>query len=290
MYRRRQTRLRSINEQKNVQITSTAQQLKTVFKSTAPCVVFKWVQADKLTTTYSTGFWGIGDILRGMIATYQLAKKNRWDFMVDIHDHPFSQFLVKPSMHWSVEIDTPSVPFIGTDAGQYHQLEFKFDDLGRCICFHNAWPINPLLNDEKFLVRELLTFKPEFMVDVSGTYNLFHIRVGDKAMQNTVISDFSKYETLLRRHASPGDILITDCAALKRYVAALNMGVIVKNEHVNSAHTGIANDVDELLPTATDMQLIIYAQRIYTYSEYAWVSGFVHWCSVCFDKELIDLK
>ena len=62
-------------------------------------IIFVWTtKPSNLTPTDSWGFWGIGDIIRGIIGTYQIAKKLNYNFYIDIQNHPISKFL-EPHYH-----------------------------------------------------------------------------------------------------------------------------------------------------------------------------------------------
>jgi hypothetical protein len=285
MHRRNRNRQARVVHSK--QITYTQPPL---YKEEGNTVIFKWAQADMLSNVNRSYSWGIGDILRGMLATYQLAKENRWNFQVDIHAHPFSALLEKPTMFYASEPSDTIPTFNSIDGGNISSVSINFNDKGVYTCINNAWPKTPVLKDETYLVRSLLVFKPEYRIDISGSYNLFHIRVGDAAMANGASCDNAKYEAILRQYAVPGDVFISDCVSLKRYIATTDLGLRITHTDVKTAHTGYSKDINELIPTAVDMQLIMNASQLYTYSEYDWISGFIHWCGVCFGKKIQNLR
>jgi len=57
-------------------------------------IILFWQQEfANLPQTNKDNFWGLGDLIRGTIATYQLSKKYNFELIIDIHNHPISNFL-----------------------------------------------------------------------------------------------------------------------------------------------------------------------------------------------------
>ena len=60
-------------------------------------VVFVWTQSCvNLENTDQDNFWGINDVVRGMLATYELCRQHEYPFYIDLQLHPISQFIENP--------------------------------------------------------------------------------------------------------------------------------------------------------------------------------------------------
>jgi hypothetical protein len=123
------------------------------------------------------------------------------------------------------------------------------------------------------------------------SYSVLHVRVGDNYINSEIPTvKLNFYTELVKKHITTGDILCSDNAFLKRHIASVIPGIIVFVNDTHSGHVGRDNDKLTLKNTLDDLQIIIGAKTVYTYSEYTWVSGFVHWVTTCFDIPMIDVK
>ena len=96
-------------------------------------------------------------------------------------------------------------------------------------------------------------------------------------------------EFISKHILKPGDILCSNIPYVKQ-VASQKYGIRTFNEDISGSHIGYETSDSILLSVITDYQIISNAATIYTYSSYAWISGFVQWASILNDKPLIDLK
>jgi hypothetical protein len=251
-------------------------------------IIFKWVQVKDVITNKKNYSWGLGDIIRGMIAVYQYCKANRYEFIVDISQHPLSAYLSPTSIYCKT---TPykKVKMIGNDGGVYDSFNVNFDTSITISLFSNVWPILPLLKDEKELVKSVVSMNTTLISKpISMKYNVIHFRTGDTSMLDNKGVNVSKYKELLEKYAKPGDYIITDNNKLKDWIVTENPGYNVLNHNKPIAHSGYAsNDLKYVLE---DLQLLSGAQCVYTYSIYDWVSGFVDWICKCYDVNLVDMK
>lgn len=266
----------------------TSAPLEQIWKT--PTIVFTWTQK----VDNRQGYWGLGDTLRGILTVYQFCKANRYEFAIDTHLHPFSHFLEEQTSpnHVRLEESGKGVRFEGDDGGGFASLHPTITSGGTHCIFCNAYPKEPLLSDEKRLIRDLLAIKKEFRLDLSGDYSVMHIRVGDAAINGVIgTTELQRFTKIVTAQLAPGDILCSDSVQLKRHIASIaDAGIRVFVNEGRSGHVGYDTDPALLRNTLDDLQILLGARRIFTYSTYSWVSGFVDWVAKCFDIPLIDVK
>jgi hypothetical protein len=258
-----------------------------------PTIIFTLTQSNVFqdNKTLKSGFWGLGDSIRGILAVYQFCKTHRYEFLLDIHKHPFSNFLEDNTTPYHCNYEYSKTTFFWGDGGALPSVKEDFKNGKVYFIYSNVFPNEPLLSDEKRLIRSLLTIKKEYMLELPATYSVLHIRAGDSyIVSNISDSLLNTYVELVKKYAKPGDIICSDNVKLKRHIAKTIPTVTVFVNDIRSGHVGYDTDPLILQNTLTDLQVIMGAQKVYTYSIYPWVSGFVRWVTTCFDIPLIDVK
>ena len=249
-----------------------------------PTICVSWTQ--RLAPPYSHYTWGLGDALRGTLAVYQFCKANNCRFVVDIHRHPFSHFLEWTPSDLHVQVDRAAIHLYGLGGSPIHKpapgrTEFVY---GNSLCRET------LTEDEKALVQNILRVKPEYKLELPAEYNVVHIRVGDSRMGEQSVHKLEHYIPVIERCTKAGDYLCCDSPALKRLCKQLLPHVNVVNEEGRPSHFGTDTSLDALRVTLDDMQIIMNARKIYTYTVYPWVSNFVQWISKSFDIPLESIQ
>lgn len=260
-----------------------------VEKNDINTLVFTWVQSKDVLNKPPTYSWGIGDLIRGMIAIFQYAKINRCNFYVNRSMHPIHTFFKPPNTDYLRENNKEAVTFYGVDGGKLNTFKPTFDDTKECNLVTNVWPTVPLTHDEKSLVRSFLEIKEEYKIELPSSYNVLHFRTGDTNMSK-INGTFEPFSSMIKKYSSEGDIVITDCPGLKRHVQEQFPLLHVFNQDSDPNHSGYDTDHEKLKSTIVDLQIIQQAKKVYTYSVYNWISGFVHWCCLCYGIEIISLK
>jgi hypothetical protein len=233
------------------------------------------------------GYWGLGDIMRGLIAIYQHCKQHRYEFRIGRGNHPILPYL---DLQGSMITDIPkniTVQFAGGDGC----ASISDKDITSPYIFSNIFCKEPLLDDECALIRSVLTIKKEYRITPPKSYNLFHFRFNDSVYMSTtdMSSVFADHVKRIRKHYTPGDILITNCEPFKQYVCDTLSDILIWNKACGG-HSGVSSSENDLTPNIIDLQLASHAQTVFTYSDYAWVSGFVNWPTKAYKIPLVDLK
>jgi hypothetical protein len=249
-------------------------------------VVFSWQQqCSNMPQSATANYWGLGDALRGMIATYQFCKANRLRFVVDIHKHPASSLLTYPATtEFSDTLDKEDVLFCHDFNTILHSKKDPY------FLFTNKWCTTPIDEDIKKLIQQILTVKPEYAIALPPAgYRVFHFRLGDQSMRGKIMQSGSALD-ILKKMAKPGDVVCSDSCFFKQEVKLSLLHLNVYDEMVPAGHVGYETDTTKLITTLHDMQLIIGATEVVSKSVYSWPSGFVTWICECFNKRLVVLK
>ena len=170
----------------------------------------------------------------------------------------------------------------------------------------NMFCNNELSTDCKQFMRKLLTQNESFknyisqqnaLYNVSSPYSIMHIRLGDDEFfenKTANVSNIAAATKLIKEHAVPTDILMSNSFRLKEYVRSLNVNVTMFNTrpvHLGELSTMFRKNIaDSFKETLYEFFTLGNASEIKTYSVYEWVSGFVKFASVIYDIPLIDLK
>ena len=255
-------------------------------------IVFTFTQSNIFrNNTPAVGFWGLGDSIRGILSIYQFCKRNQRKFLINIDDHPFSQYLEKDTTPYHCNNAYSMTHFVGGDGGGFNSIKINKKD-NIYYVYSNAWPREPLLRDEKSLIRSILTIKREYHIKLPESYSVLHIRTGDEYIKSNLPDvKLAFYVGLVKKYMGSGKIVLcSDNVQLKRHIATTMPDVTVFVNDARSGHVGYDTDPGILRNTLTDLQIVMGARNVYTYSVYPWVSGFVHWVTKCFDIPLISMK
>ena len=170
----------------------------------------------------------------------------------------------------------------------------------------NMFCNNELSTDCKQFMRKLLTQNESFknyisqqnaLYNVSSPYSIMHIRLGDDEFfenKTANVSNIAAATKLIKEHAVPTDILMSNSFRLKEYVRSLNVNVTMfdtRPVHLGELSTMFRKNIaDSFKETLYEFFTLGNASEIKTCSVYEWVSGFVKFASVIYDIPLIDLK
>jgi hypothetical protein len=247
-------------------------------------IIFTWTQrVVNLKMEESRNYWGFGDTIRGMIAAFQFCSRCEILLKVDIHPHPFSEFF---EPQWSDLSDSSPVYFTGADGGQLSTFKPQSYRI-----YTNVWPQEPLGDAEKSFIKRVLTIKSEYKIKIPEDYAVLHVRLGDEAIKGRDNpAAMRRISELIKSIDEPVLYLISDSSKLLDYARTTHPGVHISNDMTPIAHVGYATESAHLRRTLDDFQLVIGAKKLYTYSVYRWISGFVYWASKCYDIPLVNLK
>ncbi len=274
-------------------------------------VIMVWLKTDS--GTHSNGSiktYGLGDLLRGTIYLHQMSVHFGFKFVVDLRLHPISQHLIV-NEHDHMEYVNANVNKM--QIVNCHE-PYKFDIVYNAS-LRNDDPLlictnmfcNDLLSDEcKLFMKTLLTPNEPFstyinqknaLYNVSSPHSIIHIRLGDDEFfenKTANVHNIAAATKLIKEHAVPTDILMSNSFRFKEYVRSLNVNVTMFNTrpvHLGELSTIFRKNIaDSFKETLYEFFTLGNASEIKTYSVYEWVSGFVKFASIIYDIPLIDLK
>jgi hypothetical protein len=125
-----------------------------------------------------------------------------------------------------------------------------------------------------------------------------HIRLGDDEFfenKHVNITNINDAVTIIKRHAGPRDILLSNSHRFKERVKSLP-GTTIAMFNTRPLHSGELstmfsdNVTDSFKETLYEFFVLGHASTIKTYSVYDWVSGFVKFAGLICDVPVIDLK
>ena len=251
---------------------------------------------DNLKADNCNNFWGLGDMIRGTIALFQLSKKHNFRLIVDIQLHPISKYL-KYNIHEYSELiqkNKNNIRFIYPDKVENHILNsndnviyFLTNDF-----FHEG-----ITNECKEFIKNLLTPNLEFekyIQDIKVSkppperYSILHFRLGDSFLvRNENNFQFNQIKEKLFRHYDNDDILMSDSNRFKETIMTNHPNIFLYHIHV--AHMGVQMHTKYIKDTLFEFILVTRSSKIKTHSVYGHISGFVKIAHEIYDIPLIRI-
>lgn len=232
---------------------------------------------------------GLGDFLRGALHLYRFCKKYKIKYDIDFKYNDIYPFLINKKKYKYRQKD-----IIYFNSSKNHKINYKKirkqhkknKNKYLIICTN-------IFKNETFNNREQKIFKNKLKLNIKKidinnyiknnknlfkNYELIHIRFDDKYFINDNFDEniFFEIENLILNiiNIKKNYILISNSKTFKNYMKKHNFLKIFDNE---PAHLGKNNNYLKAKSTAFDIYLIQNAKKIYTYSQYKYLSGFVYW-------------
>jgi hypothetical protein len=246
-------------------------------------VIFAWAQ--KACNRDTTNFWGLGDIIRGLVYTYTLCKRMNVRLFVDFSMHPLSKFIKRQDHPYHAYVDSMvgKIPFI-----EGRDVEHVINSYQLPIFITNGEMYKgELPNDCKTWIRSLFSSYVPSDTPVAP-FKALHMRLGDQHMISNETGDYSKAYEIYKVHTDKDTILFSDCKKFKMYVKSRDPSARMFD--VDIAHLGVMDNSSGIEGTLREYFMLSKASCIKTYSTYPWISGFVHSISKVYDVPIISLK
>jgi len=250
-----------------------------------------------------SNFWGIGDIIRGTVACYQICKRynnseREVNIIVDTHKHPVGKLLKNNTSIFSNKLDKMGdyVPFIKSeDIIIYLERALINSDNDTVFFMTNANAGLPLKNDEKEFMKKLLEPGEHLsrLIDKHGSYlpkeySVHHYRLGDNELvrNETYNNIYWGLYTKLVQNYQDNDVLFSDTKGFKDFIKEQWS---IKQLETNIGHLGIDKDENKIIDTMVEFFIISKSTKIKTYSVHNWGSGFVKWIAEIYDIPLYTI-
>lgn len=240
-------------------------------------------------------YWGLGDMIRGTLFLYRLAKRRGYKLTVDNHLHPLSKFISYSNFE--------NNDFIDKNQEKIWFFEKSFDLKKKIEVIHRVRNVNHKLfcmtnngnekmdqlitSDEQEFIKSILkpTLDVQLEIDqlistLRENYTILNVRFSDETMKKAP-SQFRLDE--FKRVAKTTDVVISNSLSFKRQMDLPFM------DH-ESGHIGIEQDLEKIKNSFIDFHIMARSKHINTFSQYSWVSGYALWASKIYDVPLTNIK
>ena len=250
-----------------------------------------------LNSTKYYGRFGLGDIIRGTIALYQICKKYNYNYIVDIQLHPICNFLeIKKHKYSNLILENKdNINFVYPEKVE----KFVINNNDEIIYFFSTAHLinNNITDDCKNFIKNIL--KPNFELKKSIDLNInkipftidnfIHYRIGGingDQIQTFKKKNYIQYLNHLVKYKRENDILITDNILFKQFIKQNNINIFMLDTKV--AHLGYDTNTDSIKDTLLEFFIMTKAENI-KYHPVNGPSGFIKIVNYIWDIPLIKL-
>ena len=263
-------------------------------------------------------YWGLGDVIRGMLSTASVCDKLNVKFCVDMRHHSFGKYFKHiPHDHEKFVDDNiqhvEMVDYCGMDSiASSHGEQYRTKTLSHHIKTGGDIVLmftNHMLNGEPNEVYNNYTqqikqvFDPTYAsnniykqrcreLNVPDKYHVVHLRLGDNSFSkfHHVETNMSYQDILQKVHnvlqhrgaVTNNTLLISDNNDFLNHANETDMGYII-HDYGKSAHVGIKSREKALENTLVDVLFLLNSNMNHTFTVYNHQSGFVTYTSMLND-------
>jgi hypothetical protein len=246
-----------------------------------------------LTTDKNNNFWGIGDMIRGLICVYQLSKKHNFNLIVDYQLHSIGELLnpIKHKYKDYILRNKDSIVFV-QDAEKY--ILNNNDNL--MYFFTNDYYNEGITDECQTFIKNILMPNKKFKEYINDTikiykvpseYNILHFRLGDDLLVRNKQNNFTQLKELIRKVNGKNDILISDSKDFKNYIKNTYPNIFQFDLEIT--HTGLNSNTNSIRDTLFEFFIATTSQNIKSYSVYNHTSGFVKIAKEIYNVNLIKI-
>lgn len=235
-------------------------------------------------------FWGIGDVIYGILCVNYICKKLNCNFYIDFSKHPVSKFLAENNhpftdivnntkninLSWFVEDEIKKnksnvilIFSIGCDTIKNKESFLKSCNSNKIIDY-----LNKILIPNKNMLNHIDILKKKY--NIGDNYNIFHFRLGDDEMMNNKIKYESLFKDLIKfynKHRMNDEIVLSDTIKFKKVLRDKCNSNIINFDNIG--HFGVHDNLDNIQNSLTEFFLCLNANHIKTFSFHRHSSGFV---------------
>lgn len=260
-------------------------------------------------------YWGLGDVIRGMLSTASVCDQLNVKFCADIRHHSFGKYFnhvphgyekfVDENLSHVRMIDWCGMQSVVSNQGNKYQTKTLAEHIetnGDVVLLFTNHMLDAKRTDvyHKYIPQVRQSFTPtDYSIDIykkrcehvhiPDKYQLAHLRLGDVSfsrhhhvklnMSYDIILKKIHNNLLDRGIAVNNTLLISDNSKFLSHAKNANMGYMI---HVPEelAHVGIKCKTSALENTLIDMLLIMHSDKNYTFTVYNHPSGFVVYTSM----------
>ncbi len=260
-------------------------------------VIQVWSQnVSNLDQTDLSARWGLGDLLRGTKNLHGICIEKNIPFDINFNKHPIGEVLIESPNSYYFD-DENELCFYSYKTrlalDEYITKSILETDIINLVTNgFGFWDQNNIEDFRKF-IKPRLRFKKQYedkaikILPKHKTYNVIHIRLGDKKLFGISKGIPNQIKRILKKKDPKNTYLITDSIELKEFAIEKYQ---LQALSIIPTHTGVNNDPEDIFGTLLEFMLMGSANKIETFSVYKWISGFAHAASIIYDVPLIDIK
>lgn len=235
---------------------------------------------------------GLGDFIRGSIASQELCKEHVIPFQIDLSHHPMGKYIVQrcdtpaPSIDSILNLqDIPNYTVRALKSKLKTHIHLPALKKRNLYIYTNVWPTFKISSKVSRRVREFFTPNEcletaiKASCDENPNYGIIHIRAGDllsfgiqlgDVVHNSIDELLDMLHPHIQQLVGKNYIVMSDCAELKVTIAS-RYGFRYTSS--KPAHLAI-DDGSGVLDTLVDYFIMSRAMHIHQFSVHGWGSGF----------------
>lgn len=259
-------------------------------------IIFTWTNNCKNIDSVTTHY-GIGDVLRGAMHTYELCKKHKYLFYLNAQLHPITNFLNHDYKETKdiVSKNKDNIHFIKREEN-LEQYILSSSEKEVCLMTNSHYK-SVTEECKKYFVDFLSCLNDSFKEIYKKTleelgllvdYSIIHFRIGDNNLIRNNSTNLEEFDKIYERYHDRNELFMTDNIEFKNRINEKYRPKCMIFDKM--AHFGYNGHNEILEKTFIEFLLIFNASKIKTYSVYPWISGFVFMPSVIKNIEILDLK
>jgi hypothetical protein len=233
-------------------------------------------------------YWGLGDMLRGILAMHYICKKLNYNLIIDYSLHPISNFInqIPHDFNDIIQKNKDNIRFYVFNS--YDQIEnflkkeFINNDVTYFATNASLFVYDSIDEAAKKFIKENFTPNDELKKLINSytptieNYSIIHYRLGDNFLSEKENAEI--FSRIVNQHFifnyKDDDIFITDSNSFKRFVKENLKNVKIVD--IDVGHIGLEKNIDLIKNTLIEFFIMTRAKHIKTYTNYTWISGFVH--------------
>lgn len=273
-------------------------------------VIFVWTQnpsnireseRKKDTPISKRKYWGIGDVIYGILCVNYFCEKLNYNFFIDLSQHPISKYLATNEHPFNSDVDKK------IDLVWYLEDHLKKSESNNLFLFGIG--CDSISNREEFLKNkvsdkilkylckiftpndklnlEINNLKKE--INITSNYNIFHFRFGDNEIVNNNKDNEKQYKSaidLYVKNKKNNEIVLSDTKHFKNILKKNYGAKIIDLKKIG--HFGFHDDSDSIKNSLIEFLLCVNAKNIQTATKLGHVSGFTKFSSLLKNNNLIN--
>lgn len=273
-------------------------------------IIYTWsVKVNNLVMTNEHNYWGLGDIIRGMVSAGLFCEHNQYEYIIDTSLHPASSWLTDTTHSHTELIKIKNVTFIPNNPLDGLSTYIQTNQTNVITLMTNAFipdgsVISQYVQDK---VKHAISLKPKYnnkleqikeTLNLPNDYNILHFRLGDRGFgtdstgnqigyEHEQLDNYDQVVSIIDSHDFENTLIMSDSQQLKNYIKKHRPHAKMYST-TRIAHVGRPDHTDNMLDTLLEFHLATGSKQIFTHSVYGHPSGFVNACTLLYNIDVIN--